>query len=217
MLGTYLIVPSPGGSFLGCLTGRWAGPSRSSAPYPALLTSLQPPLALGAGMRQSRDLTSGAGVPSLRRALPCLPAGSLRSVIARRGQGEGGSLRRRRREAVSECRTPPSPAGLACRPALFSPCRAARRRRRGRRQAERGRPAPGPARAPSRRFRPLSRSRNARRRRRLELERPAAAGAGRGPWGWVEARRWQRRPGPPRPLGCSGREAAEESARRRGR
>ncbi|VTJ83042.1 Hypothetical predicted protein, partial [Marmota monax] len=86
-------------------------------------------------------------------------------------------------------------------------------------------PAPGPARAPPRRLPLLSLSRSARRRRRrrrrrcLEPERPAAAGAGRERWDWAEARRWRRRqrwPGPPRPLVCSGREAAEETVQQRG-
>lgn len=46
------------------------------------------PSAIGAGMRQSRDLTSGAGVLSSRGA-PRVLAGPPRSVTGRRGRGEG--------------------------------------------------------------------------------------------------------------------------------
>lgn len=180
------------------------------------------PSAIGAGMRQSRDLTSGAGVLSSRGA-PRVLAGPPRSVTGRRGRGEGVRfVADGGRPLLHADRPPSSPAGLLRRAPLFvlalpgctpppqAPTSGARTPLRPVR--------PG---APPRRLRPHSPSRDAW-RRRLEPERPAAAGAGRGRWGWAEERRRRRRrrrkrpSGPLRPFGCPGREAAEESARRRG-
>lgn len=99
------------------------------------------PSALGAGMRQSRDLTSGAGVLSSRGA-PRVPAGPPRSVTGRRGRGEGVRfVADGGRPFLRADRPPPPPLPVfrAALPCSFLPCPAARRRRR-RRRAERERP-----------------------------------------------------------------------------
>lgn len=160
-----------------CLGGlgarrRRSGRDRRVAPPP------DGPSALGAGMRQSRDLTSGAGVLSSRGA-PRVPAGPPRSVTGRRGRGEGVRFVADGGRPLRRADRPSSPVGLPSRAPLFSPCPAARRRRRRRRQRSADAPAPGAARAPPRRLCSHSPSRDAR-RRTLEPERPAAAGAGRG-------------------------------------
>lgn len=124
--------------------------------------------------------------PARLRALPA-------ERSRRHSGGEGGSLRRWRREAVWECRPPPSPACLPLPPALvLALLRLHAAAARAPRKRARTPLRPGSARAPPRRLPPLTPSRSARRRRRLELERPAAAGAGRGRWGWAEARRRRR-------------------------
>lgn len=108
-------------------------------------------------------------------------------------EGRGGSLRRWRRKAVSECRTPPSPAYLPLLPALVLALLRLHAAAAGAEEESADAPAPASARAPPRLLPPLTPSRSVRRRRRLELERPAAASAGRGRWGWAEARRRRRR------------------------
>lgn len=216
------------------LGGKRRGGGRGPKPPPRP-HDLGPPLtsplrltALGAGMRQSRDLTSGAGVPSSPRALPCLPAGSPRSLVwapQRRGGGVrfATSLAAGGRFEVLTTPLPclPPPAALPCSCSALAALR-----RRGRSGGERGRPCaglgPGPAAAP-----PSTHS-----------EPAARGGAGGGP---VASSRSDLRPpardegdgarlrrgggggsssgGPrfrtPRPIGCPCWEAAEETARRR--
>ncbi|XP_029400620.1 uncharacterized protein LOC115065093 [Mus pahari] len=135
---------------LGAPRRRGGGRDRRVAPPP------DGPSALGAGMRQSRDLTSGAGVLSSRGA-PRVPAGPPRSVTGRRGRGEGVRFVADGGRPLRSTDRPP-PAGLPRRAPLFSPCPAARRLRRSAAAgADSGartplspvRPGPGPRRGAS--------------------------------------------------------------------
>lgn len=112
---------------------------------PPLPSSPRRPSALGAGLRLSRDLTSGAGVPSSPRASP--PSGSPRSVL-RSPQPRGGGYRY---VAGGERPSPVQTAPLPRPPPLAAlPCSrfasAARRRRCAEEQSTDAR-EPGSARA----------------------------------------------------------------------
>lgn len=166
-------------------------------------------------MKRSRDLISGAGVPSSRRALPRPPASSPRSLVwvpPRRGGGFATSLTRGGRFGVQTAPLccPPPPAAPPCS------CSAQLHAADAEESADVS--APGSTRASPQRLPPLTPIRSARRRRRLlEPERPAAAGAGRGRWGWAEARRRrQRRAAAPAPCGSWGAPAGRPPRRRRG-
>lgn len=126
---------------LGGLKARWAGPTQWPRPSLWLRPTTSPlrPSALGAGMRQPRDLTSGRGSPELtartpaRRLSPQLDLGA--TAEGRGVRIVAGGWRPFR----SADRPPPLPAYPRHRP-LFSLCPASSRRRRGRRGGERGHP-----------------------------------------------------------------------------